>query len=54
MRLKTVKYIVLIVILLLTASLSIAQDAPTVVVATPWLAQAGTQLMVEAFEAVRW
>ncbi|MDQ7034766.1 MAG: hypothetical protein Q9P01_07990 [Anaerolineae bacterium] len=30
---------------------TMAQDAPTVAVLTPFLAQPGTQLMVEAFEA---
>ena len=42
-----------ILLLLLSAVTGIgwAQDAPTVAVMTPFLAQPGTQLMVEAFEA---
>ncbi len=37
--------------LLLVAGVSFAQDAPTVAVMTPFLAQPGTQIMVEYFEA---
>lgn len=43
--------LLLVLMLVLLSSLSLAQDAPTVVVLTPFLAQPGTQLMVENFEA---
>ncbi|MBK8024554.1 MAG: substrate-binding domain-containing protein [Chloroflexi bacterium] len=47
--------LLLIVALLLVASVFgaavMAQDAPTVAVVTPYLAQPGTQFMVEAFQA---
>lgn len=40
-----------LLILVLVVPGALAQDdAPTIVVMTPWLAQPGTQLMVEAFE----
>lgn len=42
---------VVIMSLLLGAVVTLAQDAPTVAVVTPYLAQPGTQFMVEAFQA---
>ncbi len=51
MKRVSLKLIVVVLVLLMAAPMSLAQDSPTVVVATPWLAQPGTQLMVEAFEA---
>ena len=41
----------LILVVFVLALPIVAQDAPTVAVLTPFLAQPGTQLMVEAFEA---
>ena len=46
--LRRILFLILLLGLLLPTA---AQDAPTVVVLTPFLAQPGTQLMVEAFEA---
>lgn len=43
--------VVLLFLLVAVAGMVAAQDAPTVAVMTPFLAQPGTQLMVEAFEA---
>ena len=43
--------VVVIMSLLLGAVVTLAQDAPTVAVVTPYLAQPGTQFMVEAFQA---
>jgi ribose transport system substrate-binding protein len=43
--------VVVIMSLLLGAVVALAQDAPTVAVVTPYLAQPGTQFMVEAFQA---
>ncbi|MCY4147168.1 MAG: substrate-binding domain-containing protein [Chloroflexi bacterium] len=45
------KLLPLIVLLLAMGGAAFAQDAPTIAVMTPFLAQPGTQLMVEAFEA---
>ncbi len=41
----------LLVVLLALPGIAAAQDAPTVAVMTPFLAQPGTQIMVENFEA---
>ena len=46
-----VKRLVAFILVLVTTSLALAQDAPTVAVLTPFLAQPGTQLMVTGFEA---
>ena len=40
-----------VLVFVVLAGMVAAQDAPTVAVMTPFLAQPGTQLMVEAFEA---
>ena len=46
------KYLLIVLLLMLAVSgAAFAQDAPTVAVMTPFLAQPGTQLMVESFEA---
>ena len=45
------KLSLLFVLLLALAGAAFAQDAPTIAVMTPFLAQPGTQLMVEGFEA---
>lgn len=45
------RLIVAIVFVLMTGSIFAQSDAPTVVVLTPFLAQPGTQAMVENFEA---
>ena len=42
--------VVLIIASFVGAGVSAQDDAPTVVVMTPWLTQPGTQLMVEAFQ----
>jgi ribose transport system substrate-binding protein len=38
-------------VLLVLVSTAVAQDSPTIAVVTPYLAQPGTQFMVEAFQA---
>jgi len=43
--------IIFLILILVFALPVLAQDAPTVAVLTPFLAQPGTQLMVEGFEA---
>lgn len=48
---RKVLFIVLLMVLSVSAGAGLAQDAPTVAVLTPFLAQPGTQLMVENFEA---
>lgn len=45
------KLSLLLVLLLAIGGAAFAQDAPTIAVMTPFLAQPGTQLMVEGFEA---
>lgn len=47
----TLFIITLLALLALTVGAVAAQDAPTVAVVTPYLAQPGTQFMVEAFQA---
>lgn len=48
--LRTLRYVLFILVLVGALGVS-AQDAPTVAVVTPYLAQPGTQFMVEAFQA---
>ena len=43
--------LLILVLLLSVTGIGMAQDAPTVAVMTPFLAQPGTQIMVENFEA---
>ena len=45
------KTLLLVVLLLAAIGPALAQDAPSIAVMTPFLAQPGTQLMVEGFEA---
>ena len=45
------KFFILLLVLAAMVGSASAQDAPTVAVMTPFLAQPGTQLMVESFEA---
>ncbi len=45
------KMLLLVVLLLAAICPALAQDAPSIAVMTPFLAQPGTQLMVEGFEA---
>jgi ribose transport system substrate-binding protein len=51
--LKRALFLMLMIGVLIAAALipAVAQDAPTVAVLTPYLAQPGTQFMVEAFQA---
>jgi len=46
-----VRFLAIIFVLLSTVGVYAQEDAPTVAVMTPFLAQPGTQLMVEAFES---
>lgn len=48
---RRILFAILALVLSLSAGAGLAQDAPTVAVLTPFLAQPGTQLMVENFEA---
>ena len=45
------KFSLLLILILAVGGAAFAQDAPTIAVMTPFLAQPGTQLMVEGFEA---
>ena len=43
--------LIILLLMLAVSGTAFAQDAPTIAVMTPFLAQPGTQLMVESFEA---
>ena len=48
---KRAALVLVLLVLPVLFSVSVAQDAPTVAVLTPYLAQPGTQFMVESFQA---
>lgn len=48
---RRVAIFILVSVMLALASGTVAQDSPTIAVITPYLAQPGTQFMVEAFQA---
>lgn len=49
-RLRTITLLITLVLIIIGGT-ALAQDKPTVAVVTPYLAQPGTQFMVEAFKA---